>query len=73
MIPKQQPFVKTRKTPSIGVSVPLLVRRETGKELMVQVHYGEGVANHTGPEPYGAVREDSGEASAYSGDPAHAF
>jgi len=24
------------------------VRRETGKEKMVQVHYGEGIANHTG-------------------------
>ena len=26
------------------------VRRETGKELMVRVHYDEGVAIHIGPE-----------------------
>ena len=26
------------------------VRRETGKEQMVQVHYDEGVAIHIGPE-----------------------
>ena len=31
---------------------------------MVQVHYGEGVANHTGPEPCVVVREGDGEASA---------
>jgi hypothetical protein len=30
----------------------------------VQVHYGEGVANHTGPKPCAVVREDLGEASA---------
>jgi hypothetical protein len=30
----------------------------------VQVHYGKGVATHTGPEPCGGVREDDGEASA---------
>ena len=30
----------------------------------MQVHYGEGVATHTGPEPCGGVREDDGEASA---------
>jgi hypothetical protein len=41
-----------------------LVRRETGKELMVQVHYDEGVATHIGPEPCAVVREDGGEASA---------
>jgi hypothetical protein len=27
------------------------VRRETGKEQVVQVHYDEGVAIHIGPEP----------------------
>jgi hypothetical protein len=31
---------------------------------MVQVHYGEGVATHTGPEPCVGPREGSGEASA---------
>jgi len=30
----------------------------------VQVHYGEGVANHTGPEPCDVTREGDGEASA---------
>ena len=30
----------------------------------MQVHCGEGVANHTGPEPCARVREDVGEASA---------
>jgi hypothetical protein len=30
----------------------------------VQVHYGEGIANHIGPEPCAVVREDLGEASA---------
>jgi hypothetical protein len=30
----------------------------------VQVHYGEGVANHIGPEPCAGIREDVGEASA---------
>jgi hypothetical protein len=29
----------------------------------VQVHYGEGVANHIGPEPCVGIREDVGEAS----------
>ena len=29
----------------------------------MQVHYGEGVANHTGPEPCGGPREGAGEAS----------
>src|SRR3954466_9360005 len=31
---------------------------------MVKVHYGEGVANHTDPEPCVGPREGSGEASA---------
>ena len=30
----------------------------------MQVHCGEGVANHTGPEPCARVRGDVGEASA---------
>jgi len=30
----------------------------------VQVHYGEGVAIHTGPEPCVVTREDGSEASA---------
>jgi hypothetical protein len=29
----------------------------------VQVRYGEGVANHIGPEPCAVVRKDGGEAS----------
>ena len=31
---------------------------------MVQVHYGEGVATHAGPEPCVGTREGAGEASA---------
>src|SRR3954471_15880812 len=31
---------------------------------MVKVHYGEGVATHTGPKPCVGPREGSGEASA---------
>ena len=30
----------------------------------MQVHYGEGVAIHTGPEPCAGTREGAGEASA---------
>jgi hypothetical protein len=30
----------------------------------VKIHYGEGVAIHTGPEPCANLREDVGEASA---------
>jgi integrase len=37
-------------------------RAKTGKEQMVQVHYGEGVANHTGPESCAVYREVCGEA-----------
>ena len=33
------------------------MRRETGKEYVVKVHFGEGVASHTGPESCGAHRE----------------
>ena len=40
------------------------VRRETGKEQMVEVHHDEGVANRIGPEPCVGVREGVGEASA---------
>src|SRR6476619_4873517 len=45
-------------------SVFTRVRRETGKEQVVQVHCDEGVANHIGPEPCAGIREDAGEASA---------
>ena len=37
--------------------------RETGKEYMVQVHSGEGPANHPGPEPCGGLREGTDEKS----------
>ena len=37
--------------------------RETGKEHMVKVHSGEGVANHPGPEPCGGLREGTDEKS----------
>jgi len=30
----------------------------------VKVHYGEGIANHIGPEPCAGIREGAGEASA---------
>ena len=33
------------------------MRRETGKEQMVRVHYDEGVAIHIGPESCGGGRE----------------
>ena len=36
---------------------------ETGKELVVQVHYGEGVAIRIGPESCVGTREGDGEAS----------
>ena len=39
-------------------------RRETGKELAVQVRHDEGPATHVGPEPCARVREGTGEASA---------
>jgi hypothetical protein len=37
----------------------------------VEVRHGEGVANHTGPEPCVSIREDAGEASAgeFTGQP----
>jgi hypothetical protein len=38
------------------------VRRETGKELMVRVHYDEGVAIHIGPESCAGGRETVREA-----------
>src|SRR5674476_45022 len=40
--------ISTRK---LNVRVLTQVRRETGKEQVVQVHYDEGIANHIGPEP----------------------
>jgi hypothetical protein len=40
------------------------VRREAGEEEVVKVHYGEGIANHTGPEPCVVDREVRDEASA---------
>lgn len=39
------------------------VRRETGKEEVVQVHCDEGIASHIGPEPCAGSREGVGEAS----------
>src|SRR6516225_10360369 len=39
------------------------VRRETGKEYVVQVHCDEGVATHVPPDPCAAAREDDCEAS----------
>ena len=38
------------------------VRRETGKELMVRVHYDEGAAIHIGPESCAGGREAVREA-----------
>ena len=46
------------------VSVFTRVRRETGKEQVVQVHYDEGMANRIDPAPCADIREDVGEASA---------
>ena len=39
------------------------MRRETGKDQVVRVHYDEEVANHIGPESCVATREGCGEAS----------
>ena len=39
------------------------VRRGTGKEYVVKVHCGEGVAIHVAPDPCAGVREGVGEAS----------
>jgi hypothetical protein len=39
------------------------LRRETGKEQVVQVHYGVEIANHIGPEPRVCACERVGEAS----------
>ena len=38
------------------------MRRETGEEQVVKVHYTEGVANHSDPESCAAAREGGGEA-----------
>ncbi len=57
--PKGPPFASL----SIDDCEPL-VRRETGKEQVVQVHHDEGVAIHIGPEPCVVAREGAGEASA---------
>ena len=38
------------------------MRRETGKEQVVQVHYDEGVAIRIGPESCAGTREGAGEA-----------
>ena len=38
------------------------MRRETGKEQVVEVHYDEDLANHIGPESCAVIREGVGEA-----------
>ena len=40
------------------------MRRETGKEQEVKVHYDEDLASHIAPEPCVVFREGQGEASA---------
>jgi hypothetical protein len=49
---------------SLGLTIflSLSVRRETGKELAVQVRCDEGIANHIDPESCVAHREVRGEA-----------
>ena len=47
---------------SEGRKVRSRVRRETGKELMVRVHYDEGAAIHIGPESCAGGREAVREA-----------
>jgi hypothetical protein len=56
----RQPRLATVRAPT---PVNLAVRRETGEELVVKVHYDEGVAIHVGPEPCVSIREGAGEAS----------
>ena len=48
---------------SLSQSLDFWCAGETGKELVVQVHYGEGVAIRIGPEPCVGTREGDGEAS----------
>src|SRR6516162_6122618 len=48
--------------PGEGGKVWNRVRRETGKELMVRVHYDEGAAIHIGPESCAGGREAVREA-----------
>src|SRR5215471_3222318 len=53
----------TGKRSEIGVQgLFTRVRRETGRGEVVKVHYGEGVATHTGPESCTLRREASREA-----------
>jgi hypothetical protein len=62
-----RPHASHRETDCLAGVVELEVRRETGKEWVVQVHYDEGVAIHICPEPCGGVRKDADEASAGEG------
>ena len=57
-------FVRAKKvkTPEHLLRI-VLICRETGKEHMVKVHSGEGLANHSGPEPCGGLREETDEKS----------
>src|SRR5215831_18989542 len=47
---------------SLSANVRNRVRRKTGKELMVRVHYDEGAAIHIGPESCAGGREAVREA-----------
>jgi hypothetical protein len=49
--------------PGVVVEPGMWCAGETGKEQVVKVHYGEGVANRIGPEPCACSREGAGEAS----------
>jgi hypothetical protein len=55
-------WVDFKPTDRRRVNVRNRVRRQTGKELMVQVHYDEGAAIHIGPESCAGGREAVREA-----------
>jgi hypothetical protein len=60
----QRSAIRQLSSAACSRRMALRVRRETGKELVVQVHCDEGLASHIGPEPCAVVRKGRGEASA---------
>ena len=61
--PNERIYNHRRGSSSHAVQQNAQICRETGKEHMVKVHSGEGVANHPGPEPCGGLREGTDEKS----------
>jgi hypothetical protein len=48
----------------VNINLKFRCAGKTGKEEVVEVRYGEGLAIRTGPEPCVGTREGDGEASA---------